>query len=264
MFTWASKYFLGISVIAYVAAIFYGMSSGGSIVGTLSMGYKGGVGEHTGYAILLGVAWVALMLTVVAVMTRDGDAEEMSALVGSERTLAVRPPSGGSMWGPMTAFGIACLAVGVAVSQAFFLLGLVVLAVVTIEWVIQAWSDRATGDAEVNEIVRDRVVGPFEVPMLGSLAIAVVVLGISRILLTVSEVGSVVVAVVAAAFIFGSAVLIAKGRLPRQIVSAIVAFGAVAVLAGGIIGAVNGERDFHHEDGGSHADDESHSEEGEG
>jgi hypothetical protein len=150
----------------------------------------------------------------------------------------------------------------VATSRAFLYLGFAVLAVTVFEWAVLAWSDRATGDPEVNSIIRSRFLSPLEVPMLALLAAAVIVLGLSRVLLAVSEVGSVVVAVVAAALIFAAAIFIAKTRAPRPVISAIVAFGAVAVLAGGVVGAAVGERDFHH--GEDHSEEGDHAEEGEG
>ncbi len=260
MFTWGSKYLFGVFVAAFLSAVVYGIVSGGGPVGVISFGYKGGVGEHVGYTILMSASVVALVLGIVSVITRDGDAEDMAALAGSDRALAVRPPASLSIAGPLTAFGIGCLVVGVAVSTAFLYLGVAVLFVVAIEWLVQAWSERATGDDQVNNIIRNRILGPIEVPMLGLLAIAVIVLGISRILLAVSSIGSVVIASVAAAFVFCSAVLIAKSQAPRAIISAIVSFGAVAVLAGGVVGAVSGERDFHeHEE---EHEEEQHSEEG--
>lgn len=246
MFTWGSKYLFGISLAAFVAAVAYGLITGGGPVGVISGGYKGGVGEHVGYIMLISTSLGALVLGIVSVIARDGDAEEMSALAGADHALAVKPPSGLSIAAPLTAFGIGCLVVGIAVSKIFLYLGVAVLIIVGIEWLVQAWADRATGDDQVNNVIRRRVLGPIEVPMLALLAIAVIVLGISRILLAVSSTGSVIIASVAAAFVFGSAILISKSKAPRSIVSAIVTFGAVAVLAGGIVGAVSGERDFHH------------------
>lgn len=246
MFTWGSRNLLFISLAAYVSAIVHGLSTGGSIVGTMSLGYKGGVGDHVAYTILIGASLVALLLAIVAVATREGEAEDMAQVAGVDRALVVRPPGSPSYWGPLAAFGLACVAVGVAVSQAFLILGLVILAVATIEWSALAWSDRATGDPEVNSVIRSRLMSPIEVPLLGLLGLAVIVLGLSRVFLTVSAAGSVIAAVIAAVFVFGAAVAAAKLHLPRSVMSALVAFGAVAVLAGGILGAVNGERDFHH------------------
>ncbi len=263
MFTWGSKYLFGVSVAAILGAIVYGLVTGGGPVGVISMGYKGGVGEHTGYAILMAAGFVAMFLGIIGVVTRDGDAEDMAQLAGSERALAVKAPSRLSISAPLAAFGIACLALGLAVSNLFLYLGIAVLIVVGIEWTVQAWSERATGDDEVNDIIRRRVLGPFQIPMLSLLAIVVMAIGLSRVMLAVSKVGAVVFVVCAAAFIFGSAILIAKSRAPRAIVSAIVTFGAVAVLAGGVVGAVAGERDFHeHEEEHGEEHGEDHSEEG--
>ncbi|MDH3295619.1 MAG: hypothetical protein OER95_14970 [Acidimicrobiia bacterium] len=262
MFTWGSRNLLGVAALAWIGALIYGLTTGGHVIGVLSMGYKHGVGDHVGYTILMGAALVALLLAIVSVTTRDGNSEDMSALVGVEHSLAVRPPAQAVFWGPLTAFGLACIAVGVATSRAFLYLGFAVIAVSVFEWAVLAWSDRATGDTEVNSVIRSRLLSPFEVPILALLGAAVVVLGLSRVLLAVSEVGSVVVAVVAAAGIFAAAIFIAKTRAPRPIISAIIAFGAVAVLAGGIVGAAVGERDFHH--GEQPSDSGDHAEEGEG
>lgn len=258
MFTWGSKFLFGISLAAFGAAVAYGLVTGGGIVGVISMGYKGGVGEHAGYAMLMAAGFSAFFLGVVGVITRDGDAEDLSQRVGAEQALVVKPPVGLSVTSPLAAFGIACLALGLAVSMVFIYLGVLVLTVVGMIWTVQAWAERATGDDEVNAVLRRRVTGPFEVPMLSLVAIAVIVLALSRVLLAVSEIGSVVVAVVAATFVFASAILIAKSSAPRAIISALVSFGAVAVLAGGVIGAAAGERDFHHgEHDDEHSEDES-------
>lgn len=262
MFTWGSKYLFGVFVAAYLAAIAYGLVTGGGPVGVISYGYKGGVGDHVGYTILMSASVTALILGIISIITRDGDAEDMAELAGSELALAVRPAKGLSIAGPLTAFGLGCLVVGVSISMAFLYLGIGVLFVVAIQWLVQVWAERATGDDAINDVIRNRILGPIEVPMLASLGIAVVVLGISRVLLAVSKTGAVVVASVAAVFVFGAAILIAKSKAPRPIVSAIVTFGAVAVLAGGIAGAAAGPREFHEEEHGEeHGEDHS---EGEG
>lgn len=262
MFTWGSRNLFGVALLAYVGAIVYGLSTGGHLIGTLSMGYKFGVGDHVGYTMLMGATFVALLLGIVSVATREGNSEDMSELIGVDHALAVRPPARPAFWGPLGAFGLACIALGVATSQAFLYLGLAILAVTVLEWTVLAWSDRATGDAEVNSVIRSRFLSPFEVPILSLLGIAVIVLGLSRVLLAVSAIGSVVVAAVAAILVFAAAVFIAKSRAPRPVISSILALGAVAVLAGGIVGAAVGERDFHH--GEAHTEDGDPVEEGEG
>lgn len=242
MFTWGSKYLFGVAAASFIGAIVYGLISGGGPVGVVSLGYKGGVGEHTGYAVLVAVGAATAALGVLNVIVRDADVEAG----GEGGALSIATPRRASYWGPMTAFGAACLVVGVAVSRAFFALGLAVLAVVLLEWAVQAWSDRATGDPAVNDAMRDRLIAPLEVPLLAVLGIAVVVLGVSRVLLTVSETGSVVVAAVVAALVFALANVMAKAKLSRGAITGIVAVAAVAVLAGGILGAAKGERKIGH------------------
>ncbi|MEZ5407550.1 MAG: hypothetical protein R2761_05960 [Acidimicrobiales bacterium] len=252
MFTWGSKYLFGVAGVALLGAIVYGLVTGGGIVGVVSVGYKGGVGEHTGYGTLLGVAAAALGLGVLNFITRDATVPVAEAADDSGGgALAIRTPHRASFWGPLAAFGLACLAIGVAVSQVFFILGVAVLSIVLLEWVILAWSDSATGDPLVNSAIRERVIGPLEVPLLASLGIAVFILGVSRVLLAVSEAGSVVVASVVAAAIFASCIALAKTRVSRGVITGVVALGALAVLAGGIAGAVVGEREIghHHETG---------------
>ena len=253
MFSWGSKYLFALAGSSLLAAAAYGIVSGGGLIGVMSVGYKGGVGEHTGYAILLSIGVVCALLGVLNVMIRGGEAEVAAATVGADHSLTVSTPRLPSYWGPMAAFGLACVAVGAAVSTAFWVLGLVILAVVALEWMVLAWSDRATGDPEVNSVIRSRVIAPLEVPILAALGVAVVILGVSRVLLAMGtpEASTAVVGVVAA-LVFGAAVGMAKTNAPRSIISGVVAVGAVAVLAGGIAGAVVGERDIaHHEDSGT-------------
>ena len=115
--------------------------------------------------------------------------------------------------------------------------------------------DRATGDPEVNRVVRSRVLGPIELPMLSMLGIAAVAVGVSRVFLAASKTGATVAGTLFTVFVFGAAVLMSKVELKRSAINGIVALGALAILAGGIVGAAVGERDFHeHEEDHSGAE----------
>lgn len=254
MFTWGSKYLFAVAGASLLGAALYGLISGGGLIGVVSLGYKGGVGEHTGYTILVAVAIVSTFLAALNFMFRDGDAETAAEAAGVDHVLAVATPRTPSFWGPLAGFGVACLAVGLAVSQAFFILGVVVLAVVTLEWMVLAWSDRATGDETVNAVIRTRTLGPLEIPMLAMLGIAVVVIGLSRVLLAVPAAGATAVAAIVAASVFGAAVAMAKSNASRSVITGVIAIAAVAVLAGGIVGAVVGERDIAHPESEVHDD----------
>jgi len=265
MFTWGSKYLAAMTLVALVAALAYGLATGGDPVGVISLGYKGGVGEHTGYANLVGATAIFLALTVFNVIVRDADAEDASRAAGTDRSLTVSATRQPTFWGPLAAFGLACLALGFAISTLFLALGIVILVVVALEWTILAWSERATGDADINRALRARILGPLEVPLFAVLAAAVVIVGLSRVLLTVSETGAVVIASVVAALIFAGANYLAKSNVSRSALTGVMVLGAVAVIGAGIFGAARGERDFHHGDdpGGDHSGESHEGGEGE-
>lgn len=248
MFTWGSKYFFGLSAAGFVAALVYAVVSGGAILGGLSLGWKGGVGDHVGYAVLLGLAISFLLLGVVAVWVRDADAEEMAALVGVEGVPQAVPPAHPSYWGAIAGFGVASLVIGASVSTPFLILGFGLLFVVLVEWAVLAWTDRATGDPAANLTLRNRLMGPVEVPLFAALSIVFLALGVSRVLLAVSQTGAVILASVLAAVAFAAAIAFAYRPqwFSRNMVSGLVALFAGLVLVGGIIGAAVGEREFHH------------------
>lgn len=264
MLTWGSKYLLALSGAALFGAVVYGLVTGGDAIGVISVGYKGGVGAHLGYTILLFTCLVSLGLAMVSIVTRDGDADAMAEKAGVS-TVPALPTLSPVFWPPITAFGVACVIIGLAMNKLFFLVGLLVLIVMVVEWLITAWSDRASGDAAVNASIRARVLGPIEVPMLGLLIFGVIALAGSRVFLTVSATAAVVIGAIATTLIFGFAVLMSKRDLPRSLVSLVMVFGALAILGGGIFSAQNGIRDFEHHDAehGVEDGDDSHGE-GEG
>jgi hypothetical protein len=247
MFPWGSKYLFGASAISWLSSLFYGLVTGGDFVGVVSYGYKGAVGDHLGYTVLVGLTLVTFMLGMVVFFTRDGDAAAMAALAGVESVPQVTPAARPAYWGPIAAFGAASLMVGLAVSRPFLYLGLATFFMVVILWTVQAWSDRVTVDSDINEVIRARTLGPLEVPMIATIGIAAVVLAMSRMFIAASHTGAVVIGVIFACLIFGGAVAMSRSDFSRKTWTAVLAVGAVAVLGGGIIGAALGERDFHEE-----------------
>lgn len=259
MFTWGSKYFFGLSAAAFVAAIIYAIVSGGGLLGGLSFGWYQGVGTHAGFAVLMGLALALFLLGVLAVWVRDAEAEEVAALVGSERVPQAVPPVHPSFWGAVSAFGVACLLIGASVSEIFLAVGAAVLLVVGLEWAVLAWTDRATGDPAANRTIRNRLMMPIEVPLFGGLAIAVLALGVSRVFLAVPKTGSVVIAAVlaTAGFLLAVAFAYRPGWFSGNIVSGLVAAFAGLILVGGVVAAAVGPREFEHhveEDHGEEVD----------
>lgn len=73
MFTTGFKFFFGLFLAFLSSAVLYGYTSGGNHVGPISLGWKGGVGDHTGYGILLALAAVTLAISLLLIILRDLD-----------------------------------------------------------------------------------------------------------------------------------------------------------------------------------------------
>ncbi len=254
MITTGSKFFYGLAALLAVAAVVYGYASGGGGVGPLSAGYKGGVGEHLGYGILVAAAVASLFAGFCSTAFRDADPEPTAALLGRDELPAVTAAST-SFWPVVGAFGVVLTLVGAVLNNVFFVAGLIALGAVAIEWTMQAWADRATGDPAVNREIRNRIMLPIEVPVAGALAIAVVVIGYSRVFLAVSKLGAVWIALAIAAtiFVIGTALSL-RPRIRTDLVAGLLAMAAVVTIGLGIFGAVAGEREFEHH-GEEHSDE---------
>jgi len=254
------KLYVGIAVAAATAAILGGYTSGGDGVGPISAGYKGGIGDQVSYSILLGVAFVALIVGGLMTVFRDADPEAIAEAMGTPTAPVGQRPVATSIWPIVAGVGVGFVVVGMAVSAVVTGIGIVILAIVAFEWTMTAWADRATGDVTTNVALRNQIMSPFEVPLLGLLAAGVVVLSVSRILLATSEVGAVVFGAVVAVLFLGIGVLLTQApKMSKNLITALVGVVAVAVLAGGVWGAIEGTREIeehHEEDSG----DEEHSE----
>jgi hypothetical protein len=254
MITTGTKWFFGLGVVSLVLAWAYGWTTGGNGLGPVTVGYKGSVGDHFGYAVLLSAAAISVFLGVVSVAVRDADAEAVAQLAGLDTVPAVTP-AGASYWPVVAAFGVALTLVGLVTTATVFVFGLITLGIVLVEWTVQAWADRATGDPATNRQIRNRLMNPVEVPAAGLLAIALVVVGFSRVFLAVSADNAVWIATGIAAAIFLVGVLVAsRPKLSSNVVVGLLLVAAVAVLGLGVVAAANGEREFHeHEPAGAEA-----------
>lgn len=263
MITTSSKYFYAAAAVAMLAAVVYGYSTGGGNVGPLSFGYKGGVGDHLGYGLLMSAAALSLFLGFAMTAFRDADPDAVAEIAGTELPPAVAP-AGPSYWPIVGAFSVGLTVVGLAVNNVFFVAGLIGIGAVAVEWTVQAWADRATGDPATNREIRNRIMFPLEIPIAGALGIGIVVVGISRILLAVTKENAVWIAIGVAFVVFVLGTLLSmRPTLRSDILAGVLALAAVAVIAGGIVGAVVGEREFEHH-GTEHEGESEGESEGEG
>ena len=242
MLTTGFKLFMGYCVGAFLAAAMYGYTTGGNHLGPLSVGWKGAVGEHVGYSVLLITGAVAGALALILVAFRDADARAAAELLGVD-TVAAQRPTDASYWPIVGAFGIGAVVIGLVLSSAVFVAGLILLIIVMFEWMVQAWADRATGDPEVNRELRDKLMQPIEIPIGALLAIVVVPLAVSRIFLSVTKFSAVWVAAGIATLVVVVAVVLAlRPKLSKNVVAGIVLVCGIALVTSGIVAAAVGER----------------------
>jgi hypothetical protein len=259
MFTTSFKLYFGMAIGALIAAVTFGYTTGGNHTGPISLGWKGGVGNHVGYVVLVGVAATCAFLGLLLVAFRDADPRAQAQLLGTDHLPAQRPAQP-TYWPLLTMLGVAAVVLGLVLSPGIFVVGLGILAISTFEWMMQAWADRATGDPQANRELRDRIMQPIEVPVVAAIGIVAVPLGASRVLLATSKMGAVWIAGIASTVVLAVAVVAAlRPRLSRNVLAGIVLVGALGFITAGIVAAAIGERDFHH---GGHSESVEHSGEG--
>lgn len=272
MFTRGSRVFFGLAIAGLLGGILYGIITNGigaggvidvvtgkgsvdALLGPISFGYKGGVGDQLGYALFMGFAITMAGMGFTALAFRDGDPEAVAELANATAVPPVAEPNDLSQWPLVTAFALALVTLGLATNPVIFAIGCGALGIAAVEWTVKAWSERATGDPDVNRVIRNRLMYPIEVPAAGFLLIAIIVFAFSRILLTASKTNAVWIAIVIGAVIFGIAVLIGtRPQMRRSLVVGAVLVGGLVAIGLGIFGAIRGERKIeHHEGEGEHA-----------
>jgi hypothetical protein len=227
MFTTGSKFFYGAATLAAVAAIVYGTSSGNPV--------------FTGTIVL-----VALLITTSflgGILSAFRDAHRPAA-AGAEALVPDHRAAPYSLWPIAAAFTLGVTALGIAVDRRAFILGLVALLVVALEWAITAWADGASNDPAYNKAMRSRYMHALEFPVVGALGVGFIGFLFSRIMLALHETEATVVFVVMGALILGGSALLAyKPGIARKALPAMLALGAAGLLAGGVAGIANGEVD---------------------
>ncbi len=215
------KYFFGVTVLSIVALIMsYALFEKFAL---------GGVGISfliAGGALLAGLSAFASDGT-----TRDANTSTSDLVTQS-------------MWPLVSAVGVVFLALGLVTSSVVFFGGVVMLLAALSEWMVQAWSERASSDSTHNVAARKRLLNPIEFPVLAAVGLGVVIFSFSRIMLTVNKSTGAVLFIVAGALVLVAGALFAiKPNMKRSVGSAICVLGALGIIAGGVASAVSGERD---------------------
>jgi hypothetical protein len=230
MFTTGSKLLIGSAVVATLAAIMYGIAVDG-VLGTVG----------------LSSAAVALwFLAGVNAYTRDCNVLDTDPAT-AEASAAARYRPDNSLWPFMFGGGAILLTVGLVTSQVVVTLGFILVLAAGVEWAVQAWSERTSSDPDHNAEVRLRTLGPLEFPLFGAIGIGVLVYAFSRMMLWFTQENTVILfAVVAGIVLIIGFVLAFKPGIRSGAIGGILVVAAVAVIAGGVVTAVDGQREIHH------------------
>ena len=227
MITTGSKFLYGLGTATTVAAILWFIANDGGSIGVVALAF---------------LAVALFFIGAIASFVRDGHVLSTETEAHASSNAAQRGV--GRSWFPFgTAFATGMVAVGLVSSPGIFKVGICLQFAMLGEWLIKNWSDRASSNPAYNEKVRSWVVHPLEIPVGGSLLLAVIVLSFSRIMLSVSkESGPIVFAVAGALVLFVGSMISVRRGANRRIVGALAGVVLVALSGAGIALALDGER----------------------
>lgn len=264
MLTRASRYFLSAALLTYLTGVFYGiftqtyevgvktlLAGDGvvdAIVGPLTFGYKGGVGEHVGYIVLMAFAAGMALLGGLSLAFRDADATAQLEALGDRVTASFTEtvPAASNVWPLVGGLSLAVALVGWALDPVLMWLGIAGVVIAGVEWTIVSWSESASGDPQANAVLRRRFMLPLEVPVGAALILGAAAFCLSRLLLALDSNAAIVVVLALTAVAFAAVVAIAsRPRIRKNVAVGALAALAVLVVASGIVGAAMGERDVH-------------------
>jgi hypothetical protein len=229
MLTTGSKLLLGATTLSIVAAVVYGSSTGGSA------GWLGVMG-------LLSAFLVFGFLFAVNYYAHDGNVSAMSENAAIESP-AAQTPVGRSLWPLVGGLAVGAIAVGAQSKPIVFKAGVVLLLAAAVEWMVQAWSERASADTAYNAGLRKRMLHPLEFPVLAAAGLGAIIYSFSRIMLWVDKSGGPVVFIICGALVlFGGFLFAAKPSLKKGVVAGVCTIAALGLVSTGAVMAVDGQR----------------------
>ena len=231
MITTGAKLWFAFTAFALAAAVVYFLATAGDDGGAVTLLFIG-----AGAAVLGGAA----------VAVRDGDIAVSGD--GTREPVVVRSALP-APWPALGAVGAGLTIVGLAVGGLLFYVGLGVMGGALLEWMVQSWAERSTADPAYNRALRNRIMFPLEVPVLGLLGLVFIIISFSRVLLALPDKNaSTVVAIAVATIVTAIAFLVAyRPRVGGAALSWMLAVAALVLFGAGIVSGVSGERTIEHE-----------------
>jgi hypothetical protein len=131
MFKTGSKFLYGLAAFGWLAAIAYAMATGeqelgmDSLLGPLTFGYKGYVGDHIGYTVLMSLAVTALASPCSPRCCATPIPKTLPRPLASSRCPRCPAPTTTNFWPIVAAFSAAAVVLGLAIGSAMFAVGMV-------------------------------------------------------------------------------------------------------------------------------------------
>lgn len=230
MITTGTKLLIGSAVAATIFAIVYGVTQEGAL-GTIG---------------LISAAVALTFLAAINLFVRDSNVwpDDPGAFDSSAAAQATARPS---LWPLLVAIGATAMTLGLATYEAIFVLGVVAVLAGAAEWMLQAWSERASADPAYNAAARNRLADPLEIPIAAAAGAAIIVYAFSRVMLGLPSKSATVAAfatIAALVLVFG-ALVSAKRNVTKATLGGALSVVAVVLIAGGAAAGLKGEREGH-------------------
>ena len=226
MFSTGSKLFFGMTAAAVAGFVVFGFFQNWDAIG------------------VIGLAAAACALALIAgtvIFTRDADVAADDSTAALTAAAAQSAP-GSSLWPLIGAVGGGLVVIGLVTDKRWFIGGMATVTVALVEWMVQAWAERASADGTYNRRVRGFILHPLEMPILSAVGLGSLIFAFSRLMLRSNNtVGpSLFIAIAALVTVFGF--IFAAKKPSKAVVVGICTVGAAGVLAAGIWAAAVGER----------------------
>ena len=223
-----SRLLIGAAVLATAGAVIYGVTQRGSI-GT------------TG---LIFAAVALAFLAGVNLFFRDSDVSAMDPTAATQSAAAAPPPSP-SLWPLLGAAGAVMVVVGIVSYPVVFVFGIIALIAAAAEWMVQAWSERASAEGSFNAVVRARISHPLEFPVLAAVGAGIIIYSFSRIMLFLSKAsGPALFSVIAALILIAGFIIAFRPSVRNGAIASVAVIAALGLVAGGAAAALEGEREL--------------------
>lgn len=230
MITTGSKLLVGSAVAAWIFAAVYGIAQEGTL------GSIGLISAAVGLTLLAGINMFVRDSNVSAL-------DEASFASSAAAQATARP----SLTPLLVGLGATTITLGLVTYTAIFVIGVILLAAATFEWIVHAWSERASSDPAYNRSTRETLIDPLELPVAGAIGAGVVIYAFSRVMLGLPNKSATVVAfgVVAALVLAVGAAIGLQRNISKATMTGVFSIAAVALIAGGAVAGLSGERETH-------------------